>query len=126
MFVVRDPETLKHLTIKAFDHFEDHRPNFDETHDVFLGNSLFFMRGEKWRDMRATLSPAFTGNKMRQMFELIVEIADEMTKCMTKEIKKGGNVEWEVKDLVSCFTNDVSADPVLSSSIYSNLKKCNS
>lgn len=37
------------------------------------------MKGEKWRDMRTTLSPAFTGSKMRLMFELLHDcVADTM------------------------------------------------
>lgn len=70
-YVVRDPEVMKQITMKDFDHFEDHRGFFDASCDKLWGNTLFFMTGEKWRNMRATLSPAFTGSKMRLMFRMI-------------------------------------------------------
>lgn len=31
---------------------------------------------ERWRDMRITLSPAFTGSKMRHMMPFMMEISD--------------------------------------------------
>ncbi len=49
---VRDPETIKQMVIKDFDHFEDHRNFIDDTVDILFGNSLFQLRGAKWRDMR--------------------------------------------------------------------------
>lgn len=64
-FSIRDPELLKQMAVKDFDHFEDHRSFVDEKADVMFGNSLVSLKGSKWRDMRATLSPAFTGSKMR-------------------------------------------------------------
>lgn len=72
---VRDPELIKQLTIKDFDHFPDHFSIFDEEMDPLMANSLVMMKGQKWRDMRATLSPAFTGSKMRQMFVLVNVLA---------------------------------------------------
>lgn len=109
IFVIRDPELLKQLTVKDFDHFEDHRPHIDDKTDELFGNSLFFMKGEKWRDMRANLSPAFTGSKMRQMFELITEIADQFVEYLSAENEKGHRNNWEMKDLFSMYANDVIA-----------------
>lgn len=108
--MVRDPEMIKQLTIKDFDHFQDHLPFLDERTDRLFGNSLFIMGGQRWRDMRATLSPAFTGSKMRQMFDLVGDTAHEMVEYFqekTKENPEGLNVE--VKDLFSKYTNDVIA-----------------
>lgn len=75
--------------------------------DILFGNSLFQLKGAKWRDMRATLSPAFTGSKMRQMFDLVSECGDEMTKTLSTEAKSTGGVDYEMKDLFSKYTNDV-------------------
>lgn len=68
--VVRDPELLKQLTMKHIDHFEDRRSVIETVPDDLFGSALPMMKGQRWRDMRATLSPAFTGSKMRQMFAL--------------------------------------------------------
>lgn len=36
------------------------------------------LHGEEWRQMRATLSPAFTGSKMRLMLDLVSDCADDI------------------------------------------------
>lgn len=72
--MINDPKLIKKLAVKEFDHFTDHRHFFDESMDTLFGNSLFFMRGQKWRDMRSTLSPAFTGSKMKHMFPSVVQV----------------------------------------------------
>lgn len=95
--------------MKDFEHFEDHRTHINDQTEEIFANILFLMQGEKWRDMRTTLTPAFTGNKMRQMFELIVEIAEEMTVNMIHEIGNDSNGRWEMKDLFSRYTVDVIA-----------------
>ncbi|XP_055326850.1 uncharacterized protein LOC129580438 [Sitodiplosis mosellana] len=108
-YFIRDPDAYRRIAIKDFDHFEDHRVFVDEKMDDLFGNSLISMHGEKWRQMRATLSPAFTGSKMRQMFELVSECADEIVKHFTKQAAKGEEINIEMKDFFSRYTNDVIA-----------------
>ncbi len=67
--------------------------------------SLF---GKDWRDMRSTLSPAFTGNKMRQMFELISHVGRQSTETLKKEIEGTGKV-LEMREFISKFALDVIA-----------------
>lgn len=67
------------------------------------------MKGEKWRQMRAMLSPAFTGSKMRQMFELVTDCADDVIKHFHKQIDNGQRINIEMKDFFSRYTNDVIA-----------------
>jgi len=57
--------------------------------------------------MRATLSPAFTGSKMRQMFDLVSECGEQMERTLSTEATATSKVDCEMKDLFSKFTNDV-------------------
>lgn len=109
MYFIRDPEMVKQLAVKDFDHFEDHRSFVDDDVDALFGNSLFMLHGEKWRDMRATLSPAFTGSKMRQMFELVTDCAHEMSAYFQNEAQSGKTINIEMKEIFSKYTNDVIA-----------------
>ena len=59
--LIKDPQIIKHLTIKDFDHFMDHRILITDDIDPLLGKNLVSLTGDKWKDMRSTLSPAFTG-----------------------------------------------------------------
>ncbi|KAL9703501.1 hypothetical protein quinque_007019 [Culex quinquefasciatus] len=116
IFVIRDPELIKRIAVKDFDHFVDHRPMFghvdmdgDDSHKLFA-KSLFAMTGQRWREMRATLSPAFTGSKMRQMFGLMVEGCETLMQYLEDQTNaKGSTVEIEVKDVLSRLGIDVIA-----------------
>ncbi|XP_065080349.1 cytochrome P450 9e2-like [Ochlerotatus camptorhynchus] len=110
MFVICDPELIKRIAVKDFDHFMDHRPVFGASEsdhpNLLFEKSLIGLTGQKWRNMRATLSPAFTGSKMRQMFELIVECSESMVRFYRGE---SPGKEYEMKDVFSRFANDVIA-----------------
>ncbi|KAH8311562.1 hypothetical protein KR044_006913 [Drosophila immigrans] len=115
LLMIRDPELLKQITIKDFDHFVNHRDVFgvdeEDPHnmDNLFGSSLFSMRDARWKDMRSTLSPAFTGSKMRQMFQLMDIVANEAVQCLKRdEIPEDGLV-LNMKDYCTRFTNDVIA-----------------
>ncbi|EAT41565.2 AAEL006795-PA [Aedes aegypti] len=112
VFMIRDPAMLKRIAVKDFDHFADHSglggdTELDNPHMLVL-NTLVALRGNKWRDMRATLSPAFTGSKMRQMFALIAECGQRMVEFY-KGAEEGSRIEVEAKEMFSRFTNDVIA-----------------
>uniref|UniRef100_A0A182MV04 Uncharacterized protein n=1 Tax=Anopheles culicifacies TaxID=139723 RepID=A0A182MV04_9DIPT len=111
MFVIRDPELVKRITVKDFDHFINHRQlistdssNFDNS-PVLFTKALFNLNGQRWRNVRTTLSPTFTGSKMRQMFSLIVECSENMVQALKTPVGQ----ECEMKDLFIRFTNDVIA-----------------
>jgi len=75
-----------------------------------LGNVLTALKGQKWKSMRSTLSPAFTGSKMRLMFELIDECSEQVAKYFIKRnASEEGTRIVDMKDLFSRFTNDVVA-----------------
>ncbi|EFN82679.1 Cytochrome P450 9e2, partial [Harpegnathos saltator] len=71
VIMIRDPELIKSIAIKHFDMFTDHRDFIQYDQDPLASQGLFFLRGDKWRKMRAILSPSYTSKKMRTMFKLI-------------------------------------------------------
>lgn len=117
VYFVRDPQLFKQIAVKDFESFEDHKFVLEPEADSLIGNTVFMMRGKTWRQMRATLSPAFTGSKMRQMFELIRECAVASTEFCIREIQQSGEHDIEIKEYYARYTNDVITDLLL---IYSN------
>ncbi|XP_058837443.1 cytochrome P450 9e2-like [Topomyia yanbarensis] len=112
VLILLDPELIKTVVVKNFDHFTDRRPTFWNANarnpKTVLNRSLFSLAGENWRNMRATLSPAFTGSKMRLMFELVLECSENMARHYRELLTAGlGSCEYDVKDVFSRFTNDV-------------------
>lgn len=60
--------------------------------------------------MRSTLSPAFTSSKMRTMFALIKECAENFTNYFQKKMQvKNEVIDVEMKDIFTRYTNDVIA-----------------
>lgn len=108
-YTIRDPELIKQMGIKDFDHFVNHVFQIEEGSEPTLGASLFFMRDQRWKDMRATLSPAFTGSKMRLMFGLIVEVCQVFTNFLKTDIKSSSGKEYDIKELYSKLANDAIA-----------------
>uniref|UniRef100_A0A8D8HDK2 Cytochrome P450 9e2 n=1 Tax=Culex pipiens TaxID=7175 RepID=A0A8D8HDK2_CULPI len=116
IYMLRDPDMIKKLAMKDFDHFTDHGPYLTNGRtddnaggDSLFGNSLFAMRGQKWRDMRATLSPAFTGSRMRPIFELVTKCGRSMATFFKEEARAGRKLEYEIKDTFQRYGNDVIA-----------------
>ncbi|XP_059607443.1 probable cytochrome P450 9f2 [Phlebotomus argentipes] len=107
--VLKDPNLVKQLTVKEFNHFVNRRNFLDDDVEPVFSKSLLLLRGNDWRDMRATLSPAFTGSKMRLMFELISECSNQMVEFINKETKEKGIQTYEMKDFCSRMSNDIIA-----------------
>ncbi|KAL9896717.1 putative cytochrome P450 9f2 isoform 1-T1 [Glossina fuscipes fuscipes] len=113
VLLIRDPELLKQITVKDFDHFVNHRTVFGDENDKnnLFGASLFMMKDSRWKDMRSTLSPAFTGSKMRQMFQLMNKVANDATAYLKQQQKESASqgLEIDVKNFVTRYSNDIIA-----------------
>lgn len=59
--------------------------------------------------MRSTLSPGFTGSKMRQMYNYVAEIGQQSTATLKDQIHAGSDNVLEFKALATKFTVDVIA-----------------
>ncbi|KAL1495017.1 hypothetical protein ABEB36_010507 [Hypothenemus hampei] len=108
---VRDLDLIKKITVKDFEYFHDHSSISNERSDPIVTQNLFSLKGEKWKRMRTTLTPAFTSSKMRQMFVLMNKAAENTTRFIVDRIEEQEKIEVEVemKDFYSKYTNDVIA-----------------
>ncbi|XP_066992169.2 cytochrome P450 9e2 [Anabrus simplex] len=110
ILVIKDPELIKRITVKDFDHFVDHIQRISKNADPLMGKNLFFLRGENWHDLRSTVSPAFTSSKMRKMLVFMDECGQQLTDYLQSEIDKEGPGKpfvVELKDLFTRFVVDV-------------------
>lgn len=107
ILLVRDPELIKQVTVKDFEHFTDHPPLIDPDADPLWSSAIFSLKGERWKELRVTLSPTFTSSKIKSIYTLILETSENFVKYF---LDKGDNtVDVEMKDVYSRFTNDVIA-----------------
>lgn len=105
--VLRDPELIKMVTIKYFDHFPDHRSFVTEEMDPVFGKNVFSLTGDRWREIRNTLSPSFTTNKMKFIFDLASKCSQEFAKYLYDHPEFSSTIE--AKDAFTRYTNDVIA-----------------
>ncbi|KAG5679852.1 hypothetical protein PVAND_009389 [Polypedilum vanderplanki] len=106
VFMVRDPKLIKQMAVKDFDYFMDHRVVLTEEIDELFGKSLISLQGQKWKDMRSTLSPAFTGHKMRLMFDFVASVGKQTVETLKCQIDEGREKDFEFKELATKFTVD--------------------
>jgi len=81
--------------------------------DRFLGKSLFAMHGQQWKDMRSVLSPMFTSSKMKMMFSLLSNHAEDFITHFAKKAGSDGKNDVDVLEVFSRFTADGISTAVL-------------
>lgn len=108
VIMIRSPELLKTVTVKNFDHFTDHRGFLDADSESLFSKNLFLLCGERWKEMRNLLSPAFTSSKMRNMFQLMSICGKSFVDCLEQYSSKKSNIV-NTKDIFTRYTNDVIA-----------------
>ncbi|XP_066137481.1 cytochrome P450 9e2-like isoform X2 [Euwallacea fornicatus] len=105
--VIRDPDLIKQITVKDFEHFEDRSAMVDPKADPLFARNLLSLKGDEWKKMRETLTNSFTSSKMKLMFGLITDAAENFIKYFAD--KKGSTIDVEMKDAFTRFTIDVIA-----------------
>ncbi|XP_017077517.1 probable cytochrome P450 9h1 [Drosophila eugracilis] len=129
MFFVRDPELIKLIGIKEFDHFVNHNSMHNNMQESILSKSLISLRDGRWREMRNILTPAFTGSKMRIMYELIQSCSTEgvihIGELLQQQLSEENTIDLEMKDYFTRFANDVIATVAFGLSINSFRRKDN-
>ncbi|KAF2904570.1 hypothetical protein ILUMI_01617 [Ignelater luminosus] len=104
VFLVFEPELIKNIFTKDFQYFTDHGSYINEEIDPLSGQ-LFNMKGLKWKNLRAKLTPTFTSGKMKMMFQILVDCSHELNNVMDQVSK--GNEAFDIKDILGRFTTDI-------------------
>nr|XP_012230874.1 PREDICTED: cytochrome P450 9e2-like [Linepithema humile] len=105
--LLRDPELIKDIMVKDFEHFPDHRSFVDEEVDPLFAKNIFALRGDRWKEMRNTLSPSFTASKMKFMFELVSKCSSDFVDYLVEHPEIC--LAIETKQAFRRYTNDVIA-----------------
>ncbi|XP_064540304.1 cytochrome P450 9b2-like [Drosophila montana] len=112
MIQVNDPELIKKITVKDFDHFPNHQLFFT-TEERLVNDMLSVMKDQRWKHMRNTLTPVFTAAKMRSMFGLMndsfAECMEHLDKMAETAVKPGEGFELELKEVCNRLSNDLIA-----------------
>ncbi|XP_073969802.1 probable cytochrome P450 6a17 isoform X1 [Rhodnius prolixus] len=96
--VVQDFNLIEHILIKDFSHFLDH-PRWVFDVRSIMHDSLFNMKGEKWRALRYRMIPWFTSNRIKSLFPFLL-------KCVTppkEEFEAMAFLRQVAADAISTF-----------------------
>ncbi|KAL6416843.1 hypothetical protein ACFW04_013125 [Cataglyphis niger] len=115
--LLRDPELIKDVLVKDFEIFHDHRNFVAENLDPLFSKNIFFLRGDRWREMRNTLSPSFTASKMKIMFDLVSKCSREFVNYLVDHPELC--VAIETKQIFRRYTTDVIATTAFGISVNS-------
>ncbi|KAJ4428808.1 hypothetical protein ANN_25801, partial [Periplaneta americana] len=116
LFMFQQPTIVLHDRISS----RRYPGNLNQIKSNIFERANSFSIGRRWRDMRSTLSPAFTSSKMKNMFVLMSECCQQLVnfldQCYQKPhakdsfIKKEGDIlVLELKDFYTRYATDVIA-----------------
>lgn len=104
VYIPVDPEYVKNILQRDFNHFMDRGIYYNEKDDP-LSAHLVSLGGQRWRHLRAKLTPTFTSGKMKTMFDILVQCGEPMKKVMGEYAQNG--VPVDVKEIVARYTTDI-------------------
>ncbi|XP_023712683.1 probable cytochrome P450 6a14 [Cryptotermes secundus] len=103
-FIFRDPEIIKNVLVKDFSSFHDRGIFANEQLEPLTGH-LFFLTGNRWRNLRVKLTPTFTSGKMKMMFQTLVDCGQELRTILHETASQEEIIE--VKDILARYTTDI-------------------
>ncbi|XP_074098080.1 LOW QUALITY PROTEIN: cytochrome P450 6A1-like [Cotesia typhae] len=100
--ILNDLDLVKDVLIKDFSKFVDRGQEIHENHEP-LAVHLFNLEPQRWRPLRSKLSPIFTSGKLKDMFYLLVQCADQMETYLDKF----ENEQVDMREIPARFATDV-------------------
>jgi cytochrome P450 len=113
-YVVNDAELLRQISIKDFDAMPNHYT--DELVNHYQRDWIFFAQDDHWKRLRVLQTPTFTSGKIKRMFRLLDECANDLVLCFSEQLSAttsndptpaaGGKTMVNLKDTYSLYTMD--------------------
>ncbi|KAF5285147.1 hypothetical protein FQA39_LY16836 [Lamprigera yunnana] len=125
MFVPASIDLIKSIMIHDFEYFTD-RLFHSHEYDPFSMH-LLALRGEQWKRIRSKLSPVFTPLKVKMIFPVVVDTANELVGTVRQHLKHTNVVE--IHHTITNFTIDAitaisfGVNPETLKNGYSEFKK---
>lgn len=102
--MIRDPELVKRILTSDFVYFSERGMSCDEQKDPSSVN-LFSLGGARWKNLRSTLTPAFSIGQTKNMFSTIADLGLKMQRHLEDIIQVDEKVE--LKSLSARFVVEV-------------------
>ncbi|XP_021957428.1 cytochrome P450 9e2 [Folsomia candida] len=111
--LILDPDIIKSVLVKDFDHFVDRAGHIPTPkNDYLFAKMLLVLKGDQWKALRSKLSPAFTTGKIKRLFALFDQSGKKLVKFIEDETTTTN--EMDLSTGYSKFAMDVIASAVCS------------
>ncbi|XP_058122928.1 uncharacterized protein LOC131264671 [Anopheles coustani] len=108
--IVRDPELIRQMLIKDATFFMNRTVCTDPHNDPIGYYNLLMIQNPAWKQLRSYLTPTLSLSKLKQMYPLLEQVADDMVGSVNVlPIIRSSVRETEFKELSARFTTDVIA-----------------
>lgn len=103
---VNDPKIIRDVILKDA-YFPDRGVHANEDFDP-LSEQLFFQAGQKWKKIRAKLTPAFTSGKLKAMLPIVAHNGQILRRHIEEKIESGESI-FELRELVARLNTNIIA-----------------
>ena len=109
MLLIRDPNLIRSILITDFQYFTD-REFYSNVKDEPLTSNLISLKGKKWREKRVKLTPAFTSNKLKMIFPVLLDCGNQLQRHLTKMLNTNRSIE--MYEISASYASNVVASVV--------------
>lgn len=106
ILLVRDPELIRSILIKDFPYFSDRDVHVNENYDPLSGH-LFALAGQRWKNIRSKLTPAFSSGKLKAIFPTLLNCGSTLQNHLNQFANNDKLLD--VRDVAARFTTNVIA-----------------
>lgn len=105
--LLKDPEMIRQVLVKDFDHFVDRRKVQLHSEPIF-NSMLSMLEGQEWKNVRSVMSPTFTTGKIRRMFEHFNHCGGNLVEFVkSKPVTSPDSHDIVVKEAISRYLVDI-------------------
>ncbi|KAH7639539.1 lithocholate 6-beta-hydroxylase-like [Dermatophagoides farinae] len=117
ILTIHEPELIQQVFIKDFRNYANRMEL--RTYHKYFNENLFFTDIDKWKRMRAIISPSFTTGKIRSTIPMMNQCIDQLFEHFERNIQQS-NGHLNVRKFIMGLTMDVIAATGFSTAINSN------
>ncbi|KAK9501327.1 hypothetical protein O3M35_012063 [Rhynocoris fuscipes] len=100
---VLDPDLIKLILVKHFDHFMD-RPVIKYKSEGYLEKMMIALQGNEWKRTRVACTPAFSSGRLKSMVPLFDTCGKQMIQYLNRVIDEQGETTLDIRALLINYT----------------------
>ncbi|XP_078667917.1 cytochrome P450 3A9-like isoform X1 [Branchiostoma floridae x Branchiostoma belcheri] len=117
LLILSDAEMLKEVFVKQFHKFVNRQPDTQDINVKPQSLQLFNLREEAWRNVRTSLTPAFSSSKLKKITAGVNICADQLLENISSFVAT--KESFDVRELTGAFSMDATARTIFGLEVHS-------